>query len=378
MSRMLSEKELVKDRKFLFFVFFAITLFGLLMIYEASSMQAFRATGDAAYYFKKQFAFLAVSIFCFLLTLLVDMDLIQRYSKELLLLTLLSLLLVILLGRSAGGAKRWFSLGGVFIQPSEFLKITFMLYCADYVQRKKSVIKSLALGLAPLGFILGGICLLVLLQPDMGTAVFWVLWILIFLFIFKARLKHLFFVIVSGFGASFLLIRFYPYRVSRIVSYLNPFADPQGAGFQLVQSQIAYGSAGIWGLGFGEGRQKLFFLPAPHTDFIFSVIAEEGGLIASLGFLALFFFLFHKMFRIAKNGGDGFRSAVLWGVLLIFFLEIVINIGVSCGLLPTKGLPLPFISYGGSSLVVHYILLGLFFNASRAVKPPAEPQPAVF
>ena len=368
MDSNLNAKKLKKERKFIFFTFFALTLFGLLMIYESSSMQAFKITGDPAYYFKRQFIFLIISIICFFLALLLDIDLIQRYSKELLLLTLLALLFVVLIGKSAGGARRWFSIGGFHVQPSEFLKVSFLLYCADYCQRKKNVIKNIATGLLPLGFILGGICLLVLLQPDMGTAIFWLLWIIIFLFIFKARIKHLVLVILSGSFASFALIHFYPYRMRRIVSYLNPFADPQGAGFQLIQSQIAYGSAGIWGLGLGEGRQKLFYLPAAHTDFIFSIIAEEWGLIGTLGFLALFFLLFHKMFVIATSVKDDFRSAVLWGVLLIFFLEIIINIGVSSGLLPTKGLPLPFISYGGSSLVVHYILLALFFNASRPVR----------
>jgi cell division protein FtsW len=364
----LNAQQLKKERKFIFFAFFALTLFGLLMIYESSSMQALKTTGDAAFYFKKQCIFFIISIICFFLTLLIDIDFLQRYSKELLLFTLLALLFVVLIGKSAGGAKRWFSIGGFHIQPSEFLKISFLLYCADYCQRKKNVIKNFTAGLLPVGFILVGICLLVLLQPDMGTAIFWLLWIIIYLFIYRARLKHLILVIVTGVCASAVLIHFYPYRLRRIVSYLNPFADPQGAGFQLIQSQIAYGSAGIWGLGLGEGRQKLFFLPAAHTDFIFSIVAEEWGLIGTLGFLVFFFILFHKMFNIAKSSRDDFRTAILWGAILIFFLEVIINIGVSCGLLPTKGLPLPFVSYGGSSLVVHYILLALFFNASRVVK----------
>jgi cell division protein FtsW len=177
-----------------------------------------------------------------------------------------------------------------------------------------------------------------------------------------------------GIIASFFLVKFYPYRARRITAYLNPFSDPRGSGFQLIQSQIAYGAGGISGVGFGEGRQKLFFLPAAHTDFIYSIVAEEFGLLGSLGLLALLFLIFHKMFIIAKETKDDFRMAILWGIIFIFFLEVVINIGVSCGLFPTKGLPLPFMSYGGSNLVVHFILLGLFFNASRreVQKPIAE------
>lgn len=356
---------LKKERRLLFISFVALTLFGLLMIYESSSMQAFKTTGDPGLFFKKQLIFFGIGLVCFFLTLLIDLDLLERFNKELLLATFIVLLLVVLFGKAAGGARRWFYVGSFYIQPSEFLKITFLLYCADYCQRKKNVIKNIAQGLLPLAVILGAICMLVLLQPDLGAAIFWLLWSILFLFLFRARLRHLASIVIMGGVASFFLIHFYPYRLRRVLSYLNPFADPQGAGFQLIQSQIAYGSGGIWGVGLGEGRQKLFFLPAAHTDFIFSIIAEELGLIGSLGLLALFALLFHKMVAIAREAADDFRSGILWGVVLVFFLEIAINIGVSCGLLPTKGLPLPFMSYGGSSLVVHYILLGLFFNASR-------------
>jgi len=366
--------ELKTERRFLFISFVAITLFGLLMIYESSSMYAFKTTGDPSYFFKKQLFFFAVGLVCFFLTLLVDIDFLQRRNKELLLATFIVLLLVVLVGRTVGGARRWFYLGGFYMQPSEFLKITFLLYCADYCQRKRNVIKNVSQGLLPLAVILGAICLLMLLQPDLGGAIFWMLWSILFLFLFRARLRHLGSIVLAGAAASFFLILFYPYRVRRILSYLNPFADPQGAGFQLIQSQIAYGSGGIWGVGFGEGRQKLFFLPAAHTDFIFSIIAEELGLLGALSLLFFFVLLFHKMFAIAKGAADDFRSGVLWGVVFVFFLEVVINIGVSCGILPTKGLPLPFMSYGGSSLVVHYILLALFFNASREAPPPANPK----
>ena len=361
----LNIKNLRKERTFIFIAFFALTLFGILMIYESSSIYAFNTTSDAAFFFKRQLIFFFIGLIFFFLTLLLDLDFLRHYNKEILLLTLILLVLVVFFGKKVGGARRWFSLGGFSIQPSELLKISFLLYCVDYVRRKKKLIRDIKLGLLPLGLVLGSICILLIAQPDLGTAIFWSIWTILFLFLFKARKRHLVFIILAGIVASFFLVKFYPYRMRRITAYLNPFLDPKGSGFQLIQSQIAYGAGGIFGVGFGEGRQKLFFLPAAHTDFVFSIVAEEFGLIGSLGLLSVFFLIFHKMFLIAKAVKDEFKMGILWGVLFIFFLEVIINIGVSCGLLPTKGLPLPFMSYGGSNLVVHYILLGLFFNASR-------------
>lgn len=360
--------DLRKERKFLAIAFLALTFFGILMIYEASSVYAFKAKVDAAYFFKRQFLFFLIGGFFFSITLLFDLEFLKRYSKEFLLFTLLSLLLAIFIGKKAGGARRWLQLGSFGFQPSEILKISFLLYCADYCQRKRSLIKNVRLGLFPLGIVLFVICIFLVVQPDLGTAVFWFSWTILFLFIFGARKKHLSFIILTGATVSFFLVKLYPYRLRRIIAYLNPFNDPRGAGFQLIQSQIAYGSGGIKGVGLGEGLQKLLFLPAAHTDFIFSIIAEEFGLWGSLSLLSIFFLIFHKMFKIAQCVQDGFRKGLLWGIILIFFLEITINIGVSCGLFPTKGLPLPFMSYGGSNLVVHCVLLGLFFNASRMDK----------
>ncbi|MBN3040613.1 MAG: putative lipid II flippase FtsW [Candidatus Omnitrophica bacterium] len=358
-------KTLKRDRWFIFIVFFALTLFGLLMIYESSSIYAYKYTQDSSYFFKRQFIFFIISLIFFFLTLFLDLDFLKRYNKELLLLVIVCLLFLVSFGKSAGGARRWFNIGGFNIQPSEFLKVAFLCYCSDYLSRKKNLVRNFKSGILPMAIVLGIVCALVILQPDLGTAIFWVLWMILFLFIFGAKIKHLLSGISIGGLAFFFLIKLSSYRLARITSFLNPFSDPKGTGFQLIQSQIAYGSGGFFGVGLGQSRQKLFFLPASHTDFIYSIIAEEFGLLGSLGILIIFGIVFHKMFVIAKGAIDEFRAGILWGVLLIFFLEVFINIGVSCGVFPTKGLPLPFISYGGSSLVVHYILLALFFNASR-------------
>ncbi|MFA5337677.1 MAG: putative lipid II flippase FtsW [Candidatus Omnitrophota bacterium] len=364
-----------KQRRFIFVTVLILTLFGTLMVYESSSIYAYRTTQDAAYFFKKQFIFFVVGLVCFFLTLLVDLEFFRKYAKEFLFLTLIVLVVLLIIGKKAGGAKRWFHLFGFNLQPSEFLKIFFSIYCIDYIIKRKNNIKNFST-LVPLWIVLGVMCLIVVVQPDLGTAIFWLLWTLCVLFLYRAKKKHLGLIVLVGVIAAVFLITFYPYRFRRITGYLNPFADPQDSGFQLIQSQIAYGQGGLFGVGFGESRQKLFFLPAAHTDFIFSIIAEEFGMVGTVFILLVFFVLFHKMYNIAKTSEDEFRRGLLFGILLIFFLEIVINIGVSCGLFPTKGLSLPFISYGGSNLIAHYVLLALFFNASKVDTRQIKPLPA--
>lgn len=354
-----------RERRFIFLVLVAISLFGTLMVYEASSIYAFKNFSDPAYFFKRQFIFLLIGILFFFLILLPDIDFLRQYNKGIMVFSLLLLVVVLLVGRKVGGAKRWLYILGIAFQPSELLKLSFLLYASDYFVRKKEFIGDLKQGLLPLGVVVGVMCVLLLMEPDMGTAMFWIIWIFFFLFICQANKKHLFVIAAGGFIMAFFLIKFYPYRFRRITAYWDPFADPQGAGFQLIQSQIAYGEGGIFGTGFGLGKQKLFFLPAAHTDFIFSIIAEEFGLAGSLGLLAIFIILFRKMFNMARNISEPFRKNIMLGAVLIFFLEIMVNIGVSCGFFPTKGLPLPFLSYGGSNLIANYLLLGIFFNASH-------------
>ena len=354
-----------RERRFIFFIVLCITLFGLLMVYESSSIYAYRTSSDPSYFFKRQFVFFLIGLGAFFLTLFADLELLRKRSKEILLFTILLLAFVLLISKRVGGARRWLQVLGFNFQPSELLKISFLLYCAGYVGRKGILLRDFRVGLLPLLIVLASVFSLLVVQPDLGTALFWVSWTLLFLFLHRAKGWHIGVLIGLGVVLTFFLIKLYPYRFRRIIGYINPFADPKGAGFQLIQSQIAYGQGGLLGVGLGGSLQKLFFLPAAHTDFIFSIVAEEFGLWGSLGLLALYFFLFHKMLTVATNTKDYFRKSVLLGIVFIFFLEVAINVGVSCGLFPTKGLSLPFISYGGSNLVVHYVLVGLFFNASK-------------
>lgn len=362
-------KTINDQRRFIFISVLGLTLLGILLVYESSCIYAYKLKVDPEYFLKRQLIFFVLGLISFFVSLLIDIDLLRRYCKETLIAIFVVLIAVIIIGKKAGGASRWLTFSFFNFQPSEMLKVFFLFYAIDYFIRKGSLIRDLKEGLMPLGIVLAVMCCLLLAQPDLGTALFWVLWTALLLYFYKAKTKHLLTIGLLGLLGLIVLIKLYPYRMRRIVAYLDPFADPQGAGFQLVQSQIAYGEGGFFGVGFGAGRQKLSFLPAAHTDFIFSIIAEEFGLIGSLSVMAIFYIIIRKMITIAQSIDDEFRYGLLWGIIFIFFLEIIINIGVTSGVFPTKGLSLPFISYGGSNLITHYILLGLFFNISHKREP---------
>jgi cell division protein FtsW len=214
-------------------------------------------------------------------------------------------------------------------------------------------------------FVLGFSVLLMLLQPDLGTAVSISVVVFLLLFVSGVRLRYLLSIILSCLPVLLILIFSVPYRRMRIMAFLNPWADPQGSGFQIIQSQLALGSGGIFGVGLGHSFQKLFYLPAAHTDFIFSIIGEELGLLGSLTVIVLFIAFIHQSIKIIHNAADKFGCLLSSGLVLMISLKAAINIGVSCGILPTKGLPLPFISYGGSSFIFDMISVGLLLNIAR-------------
>ena len=357
--------KLKRERRQVFLFILALSFLGLLIIYSASCIHAWKAYGDAAYFFKKQFLFLLISVLIFFSILFVDINILRKFNKEFLIFTIFLLVVVLFIGRKAGGARRWIQFGFFNFQPSELLKIAFPLYMADYFVRKRALIKDFKQGILPLFLVCGITFALIVLEPDLGTVIFWLVWMFLMLFVVRARSKHLLLILLLGLLASIILIKTHPYRFARFVSYLNPWQDSRGSGFQIIQSQIAFGEGGLFGVGLGAGRQKLLFLPAAHTDFVFSIIAEEFGFLGSLGVLSVYFIIFVKMMRISQGIDDVFFKHICCGIALVFGLEAVINVGVSCGLLPTKGMVLPFISYGGTNLLMHYILLGIFFNVTR-------------
>jgi len=340
---------------------------GIVMIYSASSIPMWQSTGKSGSLLKKQFLYLIVGFAAMFVSMAVDYQKLRKLAKPLLIFTIIPLILVIIPGisRESGGAKRWLHAFGFNYQPSEFVKIALIIYIADYINRNARLLKEFWRGFVPPMLVLGFVTLLVLLQPDLGTAISFVVLVFMMMFVSGARPGHIIATFISALPFLYLLVFSVPYRRARILAFLNPWLDPRGSGFQIIQSQIALGSGGLFGVGLGQGKQKLFYLPAAHTDFIFSIIGEELGLIGASFVILLFIFLLWNMSRIVYSVRDPFGKLICIGVLTLIAFSAVVNIGVSIGSLPTKGLPLPFISYGGSSLIFHMAALGLLLNVSK-------------
>ncbi len=346
---------------------FTLILLGIIMVYSTTSISSWQIKGDSEFYFKRQLLYFFIGFILSGFALLLDLDFLRRYSKVLILIGLVSLICVFLphIGRQAGGAKRWLSLKGFNIQPSEFCKLFLILYYADYLCRKKNKIKDFKEGiLAPL-LITALYSFLIILEPDFGQAIFVFLIFLFMFYIGRAKFKHLLFIVLVGL-IFFLIFSFSSqYRAKRLLVFLNPWKDPKGAGYQLVQAHLALGRGGLLGKGLGKSIHKLYYLPAAHTDFIFAIIGEELGFLGCFSVIFLYLLFFFYSLKLIKFIKDEFSYYLAWGCVLNLILQAQINMGVVLGVLPTKGLPLPFVSYGGSSLICSMLSLGLFLNASK-------------
>lgn len=345
---------------------------GIVMIYSTSSIYAWEKYKDGLFFLKRHMAFLIIGIFLTFLVMSVDYRKFRRFARPFLLLSLLLLVLVLIpgIGREVSGARRWFRFKFISFQPSELASMAIIIYMADFISRKGNMIKQFLRGFLPPICVLGLVALLILMQPDLGTALAIGIVVFIMLFVSGVRVIYLLSIALASLPVLYLLIFSVPYRRMRILAFLNPWLDPKGSGFQIIQSQIALGSGGIFGVGLGHSRQKLFYLPAAHTDFIFSIIGEELGLLGTLGVIVLFMLFIQQGLKIIKNASDKFGYFLSLGLVLMVSLKTIINIGVSCGLLPTKGLPLPFISYGGSSLIFDMTSVGILINISRTGEYP--------
>jgi cell division protein FtsW len=344
-----------------------LTATGIVMIYSSSFAFAYENYSDSAYFLKKQIIFLIAGTALGVFFMSFDYSRLKRYSKPFLIFSILLLLAVFVpgIGRTAGGARRWITIAGINFQPSEIAKLALVLYAADVLSRKQAEIKVFLYGFLPLVIALGLCVVLILAGSDLGTAVALTILIFTMAFIAGVDLKQLGIVMLPGVIAVIALIATKPYRIKRMIAFINPWNDPQGAGFQIIQSMIAMGSGGLLGAGLAQSKQKLFYLPEAHTDFIFSIIGEELGLAGSLGVIVLFAVYIWLGFRIAYSARDLFGQFLAFGLVSMITLQVMINIAAVTSLIPTKGLPLPFISYGGTSLVYSLVSTGLLFNISK-------------
>ena len=269
------------------------------------------------------------------------------------------------IGHASGGAKRWVKLGVLSFQPSEFAGLFLIIYLADLLERKQHIIRNFFYGFMPPLIITGVVVLLIVLQPDLGNAIALLAVALIMMFASGANMMHIVTLVILFLPTLYFLIFRVPYRLRRIIGYLDPWSEAQTEGFQIVQSFLALGSGGIFGLGLGCSRQKLFYLPQAHTDFIFSIIGEELGLIATFLIVFLFTVFVYLGIMISIKARDLFGKFLALGITVSIGFKAFINIAVSTGAIPTKGLPLPFISYGGTALIFNIIGVALLLNIAR-------------
>lgn len=340
---------------------------GLISIYSTTAIFAEQRTGDALFFFKRQLLWVVVGFLALLVAMRIKYDLLRKINKPLLALGVFLLILVLFpqFGREAGGARRWLLLGGFSFQPVEIAKLFLVVYLAAYLADKQKYLGKLRGFIPPVLVIMliGG---LVILQPDLGTALLLVMTSFIVLFVGGVKISYLVVTAISFIPVIYFLVFEVAFRKRRMLVFLDPWSDPSGAGYQVIQSLLALGSGGLWGVGLGESRQKLFFLPASHTDFIFSIIGEEMGLIGTGAIIVLFILFIWVGIKIAWGAPDLFGYLLSIGITMIIGLQAAINIGVAAGSLPTMGISLPFISFGGSSLVSAMAGTGLLLNVSRS------------
>jgi cell division protein FtsW len=340
---------------------------GLIAVFSASSILAEERYGDHYYYLKRQGVFCLFGLFLMILVKNVNYLLYKRLVYFFLGLSLFLLILLFVpgFGVKVAGAQRWLGFGFISIQPSEAVKLSLAIFVAYSMSKHVENMGTLFRGLLPHLLVASVFMILILLQPDLGTAVIIGMWMLILLFIGGVHLGQLIVLLGLLTPIVFYLISHTAYRLQRWWAFLNPWEDPQGFGFQIIHSFLAFGSGGFSGVGLGNSKQKLFYLPEPHTDFILSIIAEEIGFIGVSVLLILFAFLIIRGIKIALDAPELFGTYLALGISCMLAVQVIVNMGVVMALLPTKGLTLPFISYGGSSLVVNLVGMGILMNISK-------------
>jgi cell division protein FtsW len=340
---------------------------GLIMVYSASAVWAEYKFHDSFFFAKRQMLFAGVGIAAMFLIMNVNYWTWRTHAKTILIVCFVLLILVLIpgVGNVRNGSRSWIGVGAFSIQPSEFMKLAMIAFLAKYLSERQKLITSFTKGLIPsLGLAFAAFAM-IMLQPDLGTGTVMMGTCVVMIFIAGARISHFAALGLMGVAGFVGLIISAPYRMKRITSFLDPWSDPLGSGFQIIQSLYAIGPGGLFGLGLGESRQKFFYLPEPQTDFIFAILSEELGFIGGSFVLLLFSLLLWRGIRIALGAPDLYGSFLAVGIIAMVAIQVMINIGVVTGLMPVTGITLPFLSYGGSSLTLMLMAIGVLLNISR-------------
>ena len=351
----------------LFGVVVTLVCVGVVMVYSASAIVAADRFHDPFFFLKKQLFWAVLGLGCLWAGMLLDYRWLERLVIPLLVVSFALLVLVLVppFGQSINGTRRWFHVGPVSFQPVELAKFSLVLYLASFLTRRQEVIARFAEGLLPILLVTGGMAALTLLQPDLGNSLALIILTLALAYMAGARVLHMAAIAGCALPVVIALIAMKPYRWRRMVAFMNPWDDPQGSGFQIIQSFLALGSGGWLGVVLGDSKQKLFYLPEPYTDFIFAIIGEELGLVGATAIVALFALLIWRGLRAGLRAPDAFGAYLGLGLTIMLATQTLVNLGVVTGALPTKGLPLPFISFGGSALLMALFSAGVLLNISQ-------------
>ena len=363
----------MKKNKFdipLFISVLLISVFGIIMVYSASSIWAEYKFHDPYKFVKNQTIFLIISLVICLRISKMNLNILEKQANKLIGICFILLILVLIpgIGIIRNGSRSWFGIGGFGIQPSEFCKIALTIFVSKYLANNKKDLKNIIHGLFPILGVILAFFFLIMLEPDFGSAMVIVLTLISLIFISGVKISFFVHLGILGILGITGLIIIAPYRMQRIVSFLNPWVDPLGSGFQIIQSLYAIGPGGLLGQGFLNSHQKHFYLPEPQTDFIFSIISEEFGFLGVLIITSFFFFIFYRSVKISLNQNNLFLKFLSFGLSIGILIQAILNLSVVIGLIPVTGVTLPFFSYGGSSLLNTFISIGILLNISRNQK----------
>ena len=356
-----------KYNKLLLLAVILMSLFGLLMIYSSSNIWAEYKYNDPYKYLKSQAIFLIIG---YILMIIISKFPYQNYKKlaNIIFLTCTIMLILVLIpgiGTVRNGSRSWFGIGSLGLQPSEFAKLGLIIFTSKYLANNTKELKNIKKGVLPILGVLLLIFGLIMLEPDFGTGVVIVMTIIVLLFISGVKINFFIKIGILGLLGVIILILIAPYRLERIISFINPWTDPLGSGFQIIQSLYAIGPGGLLGLGFGNSIQKHFYLPEPQTDFIFAIISEEFGFLGVLIISTLFITIIYSGLKISMRCQDNFGKFLAFGITFGLAFQTILNLMVVVGLLPVTGVTLPFLSYGGSSLLISLINMGILLNIDK-------------